>query len=439
MKLRGLAPLRHRGFRLLTAGQLTSNIGDMVYAVALPWYVLGAHGGVLLLGTVLAAYGVPRTVFIVLGGHASDRWGPWTVMMGADAVRALVVVALAAVAATGRPNAVTLVPIAIVLGVGEGLFLPGSFSIIPALLPGEDLQAGNAMASSGTQLATLIGPAIGGGLVALFGPSPAFGLDAASFVVSALTLAAVRSHQHPPTVHDHARSVLTPVSVREDASRPEEAVGSSCEAGPELTLRHLVLSQRVMQVILITNVAANLGFGAESEIALPALAHGPFHVGAVGYGALIVAFGAGALAGTLVAAQLRTPRRPTIVASFAFLSEALVMSAVPYLGGAVGAGAALVAFGAANGFGNVLTITVFHRWAPPAMLGRLMSLLLLTSFGVFPVSVALGALAVHHFGPAPLFPIAGTALGVAILFGLTQSGWRELGTNGPATPVASTN
>jgi hypothetical protein len=120
-----------------------------------------------------------------------------------------------------------------------------------------------------------------------------------------------------------------------------------------------------------------------------------------------------------------------MVGSFAFLAEAGFMAAVPFLGGTVGAAAALIAFGALNGFGNVTTITAFQRWAPPAMLGRLMGLLLLTSFGAFPVSVALAAVAVQHFGPAPLFPFAGAALAAAILFGLTQSRWRDFGTEGP--------
>ena len=86
-----------------------------------------------------------------------------------------------------------LVPIAVVLGSGAGLFMPGSFAIVPALLAGDDLQAGNALVSGGTQLATLIGPAIGGALVALVGPASAFAADAASFVVSALTLAGLRA------------------------------------------------------------------------------------------------------------------------------------------------------------------------------------------------------------------------------------------------------
>jgi MFS family permease len=87
-------------------------------------------------------------------------------------------------AALGPARAVILVPIAAVLGAGEGLFLPGSFSIVPALLPDEELQSGNALTSGVTQLATLAGPAAGGVLVALLGSSPAFAIDAASFVIS---------------------------------------------------------------------------------------------------------------------------------------------------------------------------------------------------------------------------------------------------------------
>jgi hypothetical protein len=111
---RGLAPLHHRGFRLLTASQLASNVGDSCYAVALPWYVLAEHGGALLLGTVLVAYGIPRTVLLAAGGHASDRWRPWTVMMSTDAARAIGVGALAGAAALGPARAAVLVPIAAV-------------------------------------------------------------------------------------------------------------------------------------------------------------------------------------------------------------------------------------------------------------------------------------------------------------------------------------
>src|SRR6202008_423115 len=73
--VRNLAPLHHRGFRLLVSGQLASNVGDAFYAVALPWYVLAEHGGALLLGTVLAAYGVPRTPLLGAGGAGRGPGG----------------------------------------------------------------------------------------------------------------------------------------------------------------------------------------------------------------------------------------------------------------------------------------------------------------------------------------------------------------------------
>jgi predicted MFS family arabinose efflux permease len=410
---RALAPLRHQGFRLLTIGQVTSNVGDACYAVALPWYVLAAHGGVLLLGTVLAAYGVPRTALIAVGGYASDRWRPQTVMMATDAVRALALAALAATAATGPARAVVLVPIAVVIGAGEGLFLPGSFSIIPSLLSGDDLQAGNALASSGTQLATLAGPAVGGALVILAGPSLAFGLDALSFVVSAATLAGLRG-------------------VRR-ASAAAPGVPAETGAAPAPTLRAMLRSERVLQIIVLVNIAANLGLGGMSEVALPALAHGPLHAGASGYAAVLAAFGGGALLGTIAAGQVGRLRRPVIVGSLAFLAEAACIAVAPYLGATFAVAAAMAGTGVLNGFGNVLTITAFQRWAPPQALGRLAGLLTLTSFGVFPISVALAAVLVRHWGPSPFFLLAAASTAVAILAGLSQRAWREFGSHHPTT------
>jgi MFS family permease len=423
---RSLAPLRHRGFRRLAAGQLASNIGDAFYAIALPWYVLAEHGGALLLGTVLVAYGVPRTVLLAAGGHASDRWRPWTVMMSTDTVRALAAAALAVAAALGPARAVVLVPIAAVLGSGAGLFLPGSFAIVPALLPDEDLQAGNALVSGGTQLALLAGPAVGGVMIALFGPAPAFAFDAASFVISAVTLNGVRAAMRPAPAPTPAPATVGSLAGSEAAGRYTAGNGQDTTAGRPTVLT-LLRSARILQISLLVTVAANLGSAGVDEVALPSLAHGPLHAGADGYGALIAAFGAGALAGTIAAGQLRRGRRPAVTGSIAFLAQALFLAVVPYLGGTILAGAALAAVGVLNGFGNVVMITIFQRWAPPELLGRLTGLLLTASYGVFPVSVALAALVVHGLGAAVFFPLAAAPLALAILAGLSQRIWRDFG------------
>ena len=422
---RALAPLRQRGFRLLTIGQVTSNVGDACYAVALPWYVLAAHGGVLLLGTVLAAYGVPRTALIAVGGHASDRWRPQTVMMATDVIRAVALAALALTSALGPARALVLVPIAVVIGAGEGLFLPGSFAIIPSLLPEDDLQAGNALASSGTQLATLAGPVIGGALVILSGPSLAFGLDALSFAVSAVTLAGLRG--------------VRPSSSAAPDTADGAAAAAETAAAPAPTLRGMLRRERVLQIIVLVNIASNLCMGGMSEVALPALVHGPLHAGASGYGAVLAAFGGGALLGTVAAGPLGRLRRPVVVGSLAFLAEAACIAVVPYLGVTFAVAAALAALGVMNGFGNVLTITAFQRWAPLSALGRLAGLLTLTSFGVFPISVALGALVVRHCGPTPFFLIAAPTLAVATLAGLSQRAWRDFGASHQTKPEPATH
>jgi MFS family permease len=460
---RSLAPLRHRGFRRLAAGQFASNIGDACYAIALPWYVLATHGGALLLGTVLAAYGIPRTVALIFGGHASDRWRPWTVMMTSDAVRVVAVAAMAAAAAAGPARAAILIPIAVVLGAGEGFFLPGSYSIIPTLLPDADLQAGNALSAAGSQLAMLGGPALGGALVAILGPAPALGLDAATFAISALTLAGVRSAQRRPApaapaaeqppalpATDAQASAAEPgaelapmpalAGTPEPSLTPSAATAAEPAAAARPTLLSMLRSERILQIILLVTVAANLGSGGTGEVALPALAHGPLHAGAGGYGGMVAAFAGGALLGTLAAGWLRGVRRPAIVGSAAFIAEALFLAAAPYLGSILADGAALAAFGFLNGIGNIVMITLFQRWAPPELLGRLMGMVMLASFGIFPVSVILGAVVVHDLGPAPFFPLAAAVTAAAILAGLTQRTWRDLGaTDEPAatTPAAS--
>ena len=190
----------------------------------------------------------------------------------------------------------------------------------------------------------------------------------------------------------------------------------------------------MLQVIIVVLVAANLGAGGMGEVALPALAHGPFGAGAGGYGALLAAYGGGALLGTLAAGQARRARRPAVVASVGFLVEAACLALVPYLGGTIPAAAALLAFGALNGFGSIILFTAFQRWAPPAMLGQLMAVLLLAAIGVFPVSVFVAGLLVDHLGPAPFFPLAGALLAVAIAVSLSQRSWRDFGSAVKARP-----
>jgi len=421
-------PLGARSFRLLTAGQFASTIGDFCYAVALPWLVLSAHGSAILLGIVLACYGVPRTVLIPVGGVLADKIGPRTLMLAADTARCVLVAGLALLAARHTASLAALGPIAALIGAGEGLFIPASFAIMPSLLDAEQLAAGNALSTAALQVGSLIGPALGGALVAVTRASTAaFAVDAASFGVSALTLLLIP--RRPARGSAAAVAAETEAAAEAAAAAgPADGGGAGGGQGGGGGVLALLKRSRALQVILVVVIAANLASGGMSEIALPALAHASY--GAAGYGVLLACFALGGVAGTLGAARAGHLRAPAMFASAVFLVEAAAISLVPFLGGEAGAAAALGVVGACNGLGNVTMLTVLQKWVPPGLLGRVMGTLMLCSFGSFPLSVAVSGVLVRHLGPAVFFPVAGALIAVAILGGLTQREFRTFGAAG---------
>ena len=412
-------PLAVPDFRFLIAGQFASTIGDYCYAVALPWLVLSNHGSAALLGTVLACYGVPRTVLIPVGGILADKIGPRTLMMLADLGRCLLVAVLALLAARHTASLVALGPTAALIGAGEGLFLPASYSILPSLLDGERLGAGNALSSAAVQAGSLLGPSVGGALVAITGASTAaFVIDAVSFAVSALTLALIRP------AAEQAGAMLSGLRSASDEGRQHLEAPASEEA--QENVLKLLVRWRPMRVILLVTIAANLAGGGMSEVALPSLAHARW--GAGGYGALLACFAAGALIGTLGATRTTSVSKPAIFISVLFMVNALADALIPFAGGQVGAAIAFFVAGATNGMANVVAITMVQKAIPPALTGRIIGAVMLCSFGSFPLSVAVTGLLVRHFGPVPFFPVAGATLALALLYGLSQREFRVFGT-----------
>jgi MFS family permease len=415
-------PLADRGFRLLTAGQFSSATGDSCYAVALPWLILTGHGSPVLLGMVLACYGVPRTALIPVSGVLSDRVGARPLMLVADAARCVLVGALAAVALGHHSTLLALGPLAGLTGASEGLFISPSYALLPSLLPPGELQAGNAIASAVTEGGNLIGPALGGPLVAALGPAAAFAADAASFAVSAVMLALIPGRRP----RNRNRAAYPAGAMTRPAGGPERL-------GP------LIRRERLLQVMLAVVIVANLASDGTLEVAIPALAHTRY--GAIGYGTMMACLAAGAVAGSLAGmrgrAQARTlgpvlsrmlARTPPAVQSAAsFVLEGVAIMALPYLDGLAGAATAAFVLGLASGFGNVLLITLLQQWAPPALLGRVMSLIMLAAWGTLPLSAVIAGALVLRFGAAPYFPAAGAIVAVAVLGALTQREFRHLG------------
>ena len=416
-------PLGHRGFRLLAAGQFTSATGDSCYAIALPWLILTGHGTVGLLGMVLVCYGIPRTALIPVSGLLSDRVGARPLMLVADLTRCVLVGVLALVALGHHVSLLALGPVSALTGAGEGLFISPSYALLPSLLPPGQLQAGNAIASAVAEGGSLLGPALGGPLVAVAGPASAFAADAASFAISAATLALIPARR--------ARRVARArwPGGQSIGQRVDQGMGQG--AG----LWALIQRERLLQVMLIMVVVANLASDGTLEVATPALAHARY--GAIGYAVMMACLAAGSVGGNLAGLRGRAPGRggggrlawstPAVRSAAAFVLEGAAIMVLPFLGGLPGAATAAFVLGLANGFGNVLFITLLQQWAPAALLGRVMSLIMLAAWGMLPLSVGVAGALVLRFGPAPYFPIAGAVVVLAVLGALTQREFRSLG------------
>ena len=406
-------PLKIRNFRLLFGGQTISVIGDALYMVALPWLVLTTGGSAEMLGTVLAVYGIPRAVSMLIGGWLSDRLRPRRLMLIADAVRLLLVGLLAAIAMKGHPTLLQLCAIAMPLGAFGGAFLPASQSILPETLSKDELQAGNGLMMASRQGANLIGAAMAGVIVAALTSAAALAIDAGTFLVSALSLALMRTAPH------------TASGTGKQAASREKPGFSVQEQAEQISLWHFLRTSRLVQGTLLIFIVIGLVSGGLIEVALPALVHGPMHANAGGYGIILAAWGAGALVGAIVAGALGKRKHKGLTMLLAGLLMAALIALLP-IWGVAGAVVCMLIAGVAGSIVNVVLFTAIQLAIPRHLMGRVMGLLLFGSFGVYPLSVALAGVLSNQLGPAIFFPFGGLLLALAMLFGMTQRALREI-------------
>ena len=134
-----------RDFRLLFGGTATSLLGDQFALIATPWLVLMLTGDPMALGIVLALEGIPRAVFMLLGGAITDRISPRLVMLIADVVRLVLTGLLALAIFTGTVQVWMLYAFGLGFGLVAGFAIPAENSIVPMLVKDDDLQAGNSI------------------------------------------------------------------------------------------------------------------------------------------------------------------------------------------------------------------------------------------------------------------------------------------------------
>ena len=407
------AALKTRDYRLLWAGQGISHLGDQFHLIALPWLVLTLTHDPLQLGLVLALAGVPRAALILVGGALADRHSPRAIMLACDVLRLRLCGVLAATVLTGTVQLWMVYALALAFGVVSGFFMPAAEAALPRLLESEQLEGGNALMMGADQLAQFAGPALAGSLIALLavshagrqagltGVGVAFLVDALSYAVSAATLVFIRS-------------------------LPALGAGSARHAFDAMAegLR-FTLSRPAFRWLVGLIAAANLLIVGPLFVGVPVLAQTRFSQGAAAFGLLVSAYGIGNLCGMVAAAAAPRPstRAFTAVVLALFVGFGLVVGALAFIT-SVWVGVALLAvLGVGNGYVAVIMITLVQRMTPPAMLGRVMSLVMLAMLGVTPLSQALSG-AVVKLGPAALFVSCGVGmLLVTVVAGVCRASW----------------
>ncbi|HET7660863.1 MAG TPA: MFS transporter [Oryzihumus sp.] len=187
-----LAPLRSAPFRLLAAGQGLSWLGDALVTVALAVAIVQRGGTASDLGVVIGTGMATRMALMLLGGVWADRLRPQRLMVLCDVVRAATQLLLAVELAKGHPSTAALCALYVVTGAAGAFFRPSLASLQPLVVPEADRHAANAVMGLLQSGANIAGPALAGILVATAGAPVAFIANAATYVVSAVTVALVR-------------------------------------------------------------------------------------------------------------------------------------------------------------------------------------------------------------------------------------------------------
>jgi MFS family permease len=184
--------LREGAFRQLFLGQAISSLGDRLVPVALAFAVLGLTGSVTDLSIVFAAQTLPLVGFVLLGGVWGDRLPRQRVMLASDGVRAVAQGLSAVLLLTGRAQIWEIAGLQAIYGTAEAFFGPAATSVVPQTVHPSNLQHANALLGLSGNIASVLGPALAGVLVATLGAGWGLAADAATFVVSAGFLGLMR-------------------------------------------------------------------------------------------------------------------------------------------------------------------------------------------------------------------------------------------------------
>ncbi len=404
-RVRLLAPLRFRDFRLMWTGMTLSLVGDGVLLVALVWQAYELSNSPSSMALVGVALTVPQIVLVLVGGVLSDRFERRRVMLAADLVRCASLGVLATLSVSGVLELWHMVVFAVVYGAASAFFMPAFEALVPHLVPEDSLTEANALDQFvRPAMLWLLGPALGGVLIGTAGAGWAFALDAVTFGASALCLLGLT--RIPP-------EECEPLTVRAALTDLREGLA-------------FVRSKSWLWATFLAATFTYLLFLGPTEVLLPYLVKNDLGGGAHDLGLILAAGGVAALAAAFVIGQTGLPHRAM---TFTYLSWAVATLAVAGYGLAHTRWQAMVAAALIGGFetlGAVAWTTTKQRLIPGDLLGRVSSFDWFISISLVPVSFAVTAPVAAALGPRETLVGAGVVGALVTLGFLFVPGVRDL-------------
>ncbi len=310
--------LRQPNFAKLWAGGLISMIGDWVLIVGLPFEIYRRTGSTLATGAMVLAFLIPSIALGSIGGVFVDRWDRQRLMVVINLILAVAILPLLAIDALGLWVAYAVLFLESCL---EQLFNPAEGALLPNLLENadDDLVTANALNGMNNHLARLIGPAVGGIVVAVGGILAITVIDAVSFLISAALIWSISAPQ--------TRAQRTD-SLEHQAANAWRRLLHEWREG-----LGVVWQQPVLRGLLAFFVITHIGEGLTMTLFVP-WATDALHGGSTGYGLLLSTQAIGGLAGAIVIGRMGSrldPLRMLILAALTFGAIDLVLFTYPVI------------------------------------------------------------------------------------------------------------
>jgi MFS family permease len=318
------------------------------------------------MGTILMLAGFPRAMLMLMGGAVSDVVSPRQIMMITASSRTILVATIGCLLWNHALQLWHLYLLSFAFGVADAFALPASQAFLPSLVLPEQLVVANSFTQVTVQLAVTVGPVPAGWAVKNFGAATAFFVDAVSFLFIICALWRLPDTQPRPS---------------EEKPRLWQSIVEGLK---------YVYHDQVLRSLLLLSAALNLCVFGPIVLGLAFLAKVRFD-SATTYGLWVSSFAAGGVIGALLAGLWRPKKRG------AFLLWMSVLTSVGMASVGVSAhiwliAAILFAMGSGSGFVNVHFQAWCQQYVDRAVLGRLMSVLMLATVGLTPASLFLSGL-----------------------------------------------